>query len=390
MREPPGSFADLDLESGYSRLWARGIVGRGVSVAVLDTGVEPVGELRDYIAATRDFTGEGYVGRDGEQSHGTAIAAIVHAVAPEARILGLKVLPSGRRARRQDSVAALQYCVERLPRGSVVVLALSFPATRFLFWGIHQPDQCLLCKAVDSAVVAGLHVVVASGNEGSRGITCPATAERAVTVGASQTPAQADWWKSVSPFRLWWLKQTGWLGKRFGTSFSAAYVAGGIALVVSAVPDLTERDLSECGRKVGRPVRGQRGPDTIAINWEECLVCLMGRERLDKAFPSLPRISGEKNQVRVTVLSCDENDLRVVEALRLAEQYPSLAGHAKAIEALIQVDRRTVSPGQRLQVANYLRSLREAARAHHVDTTLLDTVGLVELEKQWGHGSARD
>ena len=85
--------------------WAPGIgafTGDGVGIAVIDTGVAMMPELRGRIIASRDFTDEHGLGLD-QHGHGTHVAGIIAAaganrfdetrgVAPGANIISLKVL----------------------------------------------------------------------------------------------------------------------------------------------------------------------------------------------------------------------------------------------------------------------------------------------------------
>lgn len=73
---------------GASLFHAKGVLGQGVSVAVIDVGfkgleqAERVGEIRaGTVVWKRDYTGSGLQARD---VHGTGVAQIVHNMAPEA------------------------------------------------------------------------------------------------------------------------------------------------------------------------------------------------------------------------------------------------------------------------------------------------------------------
>jgi hypothetical protein len=309
---PPGNFADLDERGGYTRLWARGIRGQGVVVAVLDTGLDATGVLAGAVVVARDFTGEGSQPADRGVLHGTRIARLVRLVAPKATIADLKVLPSRSRARRKHVIEALHYCIQERASLRVATLALSFPR------GLrsHKPDRCDLCRAVTQAVEAGIHVIAAAGNEGPRlgTVTCPATAEGAFTVGASGTREQLEWWDAIPPLKLWLLRQSGWLDEQLGTSFSAAYVAGGVALVLSAAPDLSPRRLKECHEKVGRLIRGAEAQGIRQTNWEDHLACVLGPESLETRYPwpLKTRLPFSEAVDRLYRLAADESTIQVI------------------------------------------------------------------------------
>jgi serine protease AprX len=81
------------------RAWHAGHTGQGIGVAVIDTGVNPVGDLAGRVVHREDFTAD----QDGvdHYGHGTFVAGMiagtgstgvgVRGVAPDARIISLKI-----------------------------------------------------------------------------------------------------------------------------------------------------------------------------------------------------------------------------------------------------------------------------------------------------------
>lgn len=293
MDGPPTTFTDLNGRYGYSNLWTRQIKGQGVGVAVLDTGVDPLPELGDSLVQNRDFTDEACPKDGSDLKHGTSIARLIHLVAPKAKLANLKVLPIEAKARREFVVDALSFCTESFPRFRIVNLSISFPLG-FLWWS-HRPGQCLLCQAVNNAVEAGIHVIAAAGNEGPHAgtITCPGTAEKAITVAAVETKEQHDWWRRKPVWKRWWLRQTGWLGRYCGTSYSSAYVTGGVALILSAVQDVKPEELGRCIKEVGYRSPGMEPWQAGAgqVNWEKLLSLLIGADELERLYP--PKYIGQ-------------------------------------------------------------------------------------------------
>ena len=82
--------ADQVWEGGVEGL--RGFTGRGIGVAVIDTGVDARHpQLRGRVALSLDFTGAAVRVRDrDENGHGTHIAGIIRDIAPGAHIISLQ------------------------------------------------------------------------------------------------------------------------------------------------------------------------------------------------------------------------------------------------------------------------------------------------------------
>src|SRR6185503_8777478 len=118
--------------------WAPGIgglTGKGIGIAVIDSGVANVPELNGRIIASVDFTGEKGPVLD-KNGHGTHIAGIIAAhgqnrfdetsgVAPDADIISLKVLDAKGHGVVGDVIQAIDYAVANKARYNIRVINLS-------------------------------------------------------------------------------------------------------------------------------------------------------------------------------------------------------------------------------------------------------------------------
>jgi len=227
--------------------------GRDVVVSVVDTGINEIKPLKGKINDSRDWTFEGehdtYL-KDDEQGHyfhghGTSVASIITYVAPEAQILNYKAIhpyvgKAGSSPDRANVIDAIKESVKsKVNRADVINLSLGFDPSQC------STGHCDLCEAVDNAVAAGLNVVAAVGNEKGRSPPdCPAQAREAISVAAS-TKSDTIWeFGSTGPTNdrrdkpdvvapgsgiLIECAKDG-LESRAGTSFSAAFVSGVVAL----------------------------------------------------------------------------------------------------------------------------------------------------------------
>ena len=174
-------------------LWDSGLRGKGVRVAIVDTGVDATHpDLAGRVAAHADFSGTGE--RD-DVGHGTHVAGIVagagavyRGVAPAATLIIAKALSAA--GGSEDTVlAAMSWASGQ----SVAVMNLSLG-------GPGSPTSPL-SREVDALAAEGIIVCVAAGNAGpDRGtISSPGDARGALTVGAADKTGALAFYSSRGP-----------------------------------------------------------------------------------------------------------------------------------------------------------------------------------------------
>lgn len=190
------------VETRAHRLWFEGILGSGVRVALVDTGVTPHADLEGRLVGVPDpvkanGTAE-CVNFSGESScadsygHGTFLAGLIAGsgkaagyrypgMAPAAQIVSLKIAGRDGSADVSKVLAAIQYVVSFRDHLKIGVLNLSLGTNSTSH---HRFDPLNL--AVQRAWDAGLVVVVAASNRGpeARTISKPADDPLVITVGA--------------------------------------------------------------------------------------------------------------------------------------------------------------------------------------------------------------
>ena len=249
-------------------------VSRGADtlVAVLDTGVDAThpalaGRVRsgyDYVDDDRspadttcgcDTDGDGH--RDGAVGHGTFVAGTIALVAPEARILPLRVLD----ADGEGTVFAVATAVLDAVDAGADVINLSFGTD-------GDTRSKLLDKALDVADDAGVLVVAAAGNGGRGNQHYPANSKSVWAVGAM---AADD--IGLAPFSNYgkWVDVAaageGIVGlmtrQRYvrwsGTSVATPIVSGQLALLRSTAPSVSAAKVRESIEKTARKVDGANG-----------------------------------------------------------------------------------------------------------------------------------
>lgn len=173
---------------GSDLAWAEGFTGKGLTVAIIDTGVDYTHP--DLAHAFGDYKGWDFVGNDNDpqegpgQYHGTHVAGTVAAnggikgVAPEANLLAYRVLgPNG--GTTADVVAGIELAVQ----DGADIMNLSLGNT------LNNPDWATSI-ALDWAMAEGVVAVTSNGNSGPNNWTVgsPGTSRDAISVGATQLP----------------------------------------------------------------------------------------------------------------------------------------------------------------------------------------------------------
>lgn len=237
--------------------------GAGVTVAVLDTGIDfKHPDLMVNIALSRDFSGDNTGGNDNNRSiggHGTHVAGVIAALDNTIGVLGtgskidlvaVKVLRSSGSGSFGSIISGLDYVTANA--NIIGVTNSSFGAN-----GGTNPSQSyldavnLLRAAYQRATDAGVVNVVAAGNE-SQDVTTnnvsPAMFPEVITVSAlsdsNGTQDSADTWAYFSNFgsevdiiapgvNILSTSIGGKTSSLSGTSFSSPHVAGTVALYIS-------------------------------------------------------------------------------------------------------------------------------------------------------------
>ena len=273
-------------ETGATRLASAGDTGQGVTVAVLDTGIDNLPDFSGRLIGGVDFSGENNPFQD-SYGHGTFVAGLIagngassngqySGEAAGARLVSIKVAGADGTTHLGTLISGLQWAVDHQSRYSIKILNISLG---------FDPTQSTVLNPLDRAVEAvwnsGIAVVTSAGNAGpfNGTILSPGDDPLVITAGAlddmattstaddemtdfsSVGPTSPDGWvkpdlvtsgRSVvslaapgstiynaNPSAL--VGTANFVGS--GTSFSAAITSGAAALVLADNPGLTPNQI---------------------------------------------------------------------------------------------------------------------------------------------------
>jgi subtilisin family serine protease len=270
------SLADSTAQIGAPVAWAQGLDGTGVTVAILDTGVDlnhP--DLAGQVTQAVSFVpGESANDGNGHGTHtastivgtGAASGGVERGVASGAKLLVGKVLGDDGAGDDSWVIAGMEWAAH----SGAKVISMSL--------GGSDPSDGTdpMSLAVDDLTAqTGALFVIAAGNTGSEaGLSAPGAADAALTVGAVDGADQLAYFSSMGPrYGDYGMKPDiaapgvdilaaraggnavdGYYQTMSGTSMATPHVAGAAAILVQEHPDWSPGQLKDALMSTSKPL----------------------------------------------------------------------------------------------------------------------------------------
>lgn len=229
------------------RAWSSGYTGKGIKIAILDTGINPHNDLQisggvSYKSYTKSY--------NDDNGHGTHMAGIIGAknnsfgsvgVAPDALLYAVKVLDKEGKGEIDTLIKGIEWSITN--KMNIINLSLSLE---------EQVDSPALRAVLDKAYKSGILIVGAAGNHGkSNGsgdtVEYPARYSTVIAVSAtdsgnrrlSNSATGSTIEVSAPGGNIYSTYLNNGYARMSGTSVASSFVSGNLALLKERYPGLS-------------------------------------------------------------------------------------------------------------------------------------------------------
>lgn len=184
---------------GAEKAHAAGITGKGIGIAILDTGISPIDDFtkpQQRIVVFKDMVNSRSHAYD-DNGHGTHVSGIAAGngyasngnyagIAPESHLISIKILDAEGQGNTAQALSGIQWLIDNKNKYNIRIANLSI--------GSNNGSQNIpLMRAVNAAWENGILVIAAAGNPDGRPPSAASCgiSRQTITVGSYQDRNQA-------------------------------------------------------------------------------------------------------------------------------------------------------------------------------------------------------
>lgn len=163
-------------------VYREGYTGKGVKIALLDSGIFLHKDLKNKVIVFRDYVNYKEKPYD-DNGHGTHVAGILSEMAPQAELLVFKILDKNGSGTTEKALKALDWILANHQKFNIRLLNFSIGYAT----NANPNQQNLLLEKLEKLWDEGVTIVTAAGNNGpeENTITVPGVSRKLITVGSS-------------------------------------------------------------------------------------------------------------------------------------------------------------------------------------------------------------
>lgn len=247
------------------------LTGKGIGVAILDSGIFPHIDFGNRIIAFYDVINHRSRMYD-DNGHGTHIAGVLagsgkasggryRGVAPEAGLISVKILTARGVGNSVDAIEGIRWISSVREKYGIRIVNISIGSTQ------QQEESVELIAAVEELWDCGIVVLAAAGNNGpaAGSVTAPGNSKKIITVGSydemlvrERAGRMRKYYSGQGPTKDCIMKpeivarggnvmgcKNNYNGYQMksGTSMAVPYVSGMVARLLQKYPDMTPKDV---------------------------------------------------------------------------------------------------------------------------------------------------
>lgn len=217
------NIEEIIIFYGINQYWDKGFTGKGMRVAIIDTGIDVDSFPLEKIVYKQNFTQDNGVKNVRDyKKHGTLVTSIISSIAPNSELVILKAI-----SKKEASLSSFVACIRKALELNVDVINISMSCAK---------NYIVLENLVQERCKDEI-ILVATGNEYNKKILFPSSYKNVISIGSCSKEKNKSTFSNNSKDDIYVLGENINIQNgentytKNGTSFSCA-IASGITILI--------------------------------------------------------------------------------------------------------------------------------------------------------------